>query len=95
MINIKIGYIQLINNINWPIRVLSTYEIVKKTLKKGKNNILYIYLGYIDKTNSKKIVLMIDDINSDIIKICFYELCISAKITQNLSTKFMLEVNTK
>lgn len=38
---------------------------------------------------------MVDNINGDITKICFCELCISAKILQNLSTKPILEIITK
>lgn len=77
------------------MRALFAYEVVKKALKKGKNNIFYIYLGHIDETYSKKIISIINNIDGDSTKICFYELCISAKIIRNLSTKPMSEVTTK
>ncbi len=77
------------------MRALSAREVVKKTLKKGKNNILHARLGYMGETYSKRIVSMVDDIDGDPTKICFCESCISAKITRNLSTKPMSEVTTK
>lgn len=50
-----------------------------------------------NETQRKKIVLMVDNINDDLIKICFCdcELCTSIKITQNLSNKPMSKVTTK
>ena len=68
--------------------------MVKKALKKGKNDILYICLGYIGEIHGKKIILIVDNIDSNLIKICFYESYISAKITKNPSSKSMLLVTT-
>lgn len=64
-------------------------------LKKNKNNIFHIYLGNIDETYNKKIVLIIDDINNNSTKICFYELYISTKIIHNLNIKPISKINTK
>lgn len=47
------------------------------------------------KTRSKKIVLMIDNMDTSPTKIYFCEFCISTKITQNLSTKPILKITTK
>lgn len=38
---------------------------------------------------------MVDNINSDLTKICFYESYFSAKITKNLSSKLMSKITTK
>lgn len=38
---------------------------------------------------------MIDNIDGDLTKVCFCELCINAKIMQNLNSKPMLKVTTK
>lgn len=77
------------------MRELSTKKVFKKALKKGKNDIFYAYLGQICETYSKKIILIIDDINGNLTKICFYESYISAKITQNSSTKLISEIIIK
>ena len=69
--------------------------MIKKALKKDKNDIPYTCLGYMGKIYSKKVISMVDDIDNDPNKICFYESCISLKITQNLSKKPMSEVTTK
>ncbi len=91
----RIGRVWLMNSINWPMRVLSACELVKKALKKGKNDILHAQLGHMGETNSKRIASMVNDIDGDPTKICFCESCISAKITRNPSTKPMSEVTTK
>lgn len=95
MIDSKIGCIWLINNINWPIKALSAQEIVKKALKEDKNNILHTCLRYMSETQSKRIVSIVNDIDDNQIKICFYESYIDVKITQNLSIKPMSKVTTK
>lgn len=77
------------------MRVLFAYKIVKKSLKMGKNNIFYIYLEYISKIHSKKIISIINNMNRDPTKICFYKLYINIKIIKNLSTKFMSKIVTK
>ena len=71
--------------------------MVVKAFKKGKNNILYARLGYMDETYGKKIVLIIDNIDGNPTKICFcnYKSCTNTKIMQNLSNKPMSEVTTK
>ena len=69
--------------------------MVKKALKKSKNYILHARLGYMGKIYIKKIVSMVDDIDGNPTKICFYNSCISIKIMQNLSTKPISEVSTK
>lgn len=77
----KIGYIQLINSINWLVKVLFVQEIVKNTLKKDKNDIFYKRLQHISKTYNKKVFLMINNsINENLNKICFYKLYINLKI---------------
>ena len=91
----RIGRIWLMNSINWPMRALSACEVVKRALKKGKNDILHARLGHMGETHSKRIISMVDDIDNDPTKICFCESCISAKITKNLSTKPMSEVTIK
>lgn len=95
MTNSKIGRIWLINCANWLIKALSIHEVVKKALKKDKNDILHIYLEYINKTHNKKIVSIVDDIDNDPTKIYFFKLCVNTKIMQNLNTKLMSEVTTK
>lgn len=95
IINSRIDYIWLMNGINWLIRALSACKVVKRALKKSKNNIFYTYLRHIGKINSKKIISMIDDIYGDPTKICFYELYISIKIIRNLSIKAISKVTTK
>ncbi len=45
--------------------------MIKKALKNNKNDILHAGLENIDKTYSKKIVLMVDGIDGDPTKICF------------------------
>ena len=77
------------------MKVLPTREMVKKVLKKGKNDIFYARLGHIDETHSKKIISIVDNIDGDPTKICFYASYISAKIMQNPSSKPMSEVITK
>lgn len=69
--------------------------MVKKVLKKGKDNIFYIYLRYISKIYNKKIVIIVDNINGNLIKICFYKSYISTKIKKNLSTKLISKITTK
>lgn len=91
----RIGHVWLMNNINWPVRALSTREVVKKVLKNGKNDILHIELGHIGKTYSKRVISMVDDIDTDLSKIYFYESCISLKIMQNPSKKSISEVITR
>lgn len=66
--------------------------MIKKALKNNKNDILHAGLENVDKTYSKKIVLMVDDIDGDPTKICFCKLFINAKITQNSRSKPMSEV---
>lgn len=51
----KISHILLMNSVDWLIQALSTRKIVKKALKKDKNDIFHIYLGNIGKISSKKI----------------------------------------
>ncbi len=91
----KIGRVWLMNSINWPMIASSAREVIKKALKKGKNDILHVRLGYMSETNSKRIASMVDDIDGDPTKICFCESCINAKITRNPSTKPMSQVTTK
>ncbi len=69
--------------------------MVKKALKKSKNDILHACLGHISKTHSKRIFSIVDDINGDPSKICFCESCISSKIMRNPNTKSISEVTTK
>lgn len=69
--------------------------MVKKTLKKGTNYLFYTCLGYIDKTHNKKIILMVDNTDGNTTKICFCKSYISAKITQNLSSKPISEITIK
>lgn len=97
MIQSRIEKISLMNNTNWPMKILYIWEVVAKVLKKGKNDILYLYLGHMGKTHRKKIVLIIKDIDIDMIKICFCDckLYTSIKIMQNLSNKPILEITTK
>lgn len=95
MINSNIGRVWLINSINQPMKALSTCEIVKKSLKKGKNDLFYACLGHMVETYNKKIISIVDDIDSDPTKICFYKSCISIKITINLSIKTISEITTK
>lgn len=80
------------NNVNQPIRVLSTWKDDKKTLKKGRNDILYVYLGYIKETHSKKIISLVDDIDRNSSKIFFCKLYIGLKTTRILSKKLISEV---
>lgn len=77
------------------MRVLSAREVVKKALKKGKDNIFHTRLGYISETHNKRIISIIDNINGDLTKIYFCELYISIKITRNLGTKSMSKITTK
>lgn len=77
------------------MKALSAQKVVKKALKKGKNDILYVCLGHIGKTHGKKIILIVDNIDSNSTKICFHKLYISAKIMQNLSSKPISEITTK
>lgn len=95
MTSSRIDCVWLINYVNWPIRALFAWEVVKKALKKGKNNILHARLGHMSKTYNKKIVLIVDNIDSNPTKICFGKSCIGAKIMRNPSTKLMSEVTTK
>lgn len=95
MTDLKIGHIWLINSVNWPIRALSACEVVKKSLRKEKNDILHLCLMYMGKTHSKKMISMVANIDSDQTKICFCKSCISAKITQNSSSRLMSEITTK
>lgn len=69
--------------------------MIKKTLKKGKNDIFYIRLGHINESYSKKIISIIDDIDNNLSKICFCGLYISLKIIENLSKKRISELITK
>lgn len=69
--------------------------MVNKALKKGKNDILHIYLGYINETYNKRVISIIDDINGDPSKIYFCESYISSKIMRDLSKKPVLKVTTK
>ena len=54
----RIGRVWLMNSFNWPMRALSAREVVKKALKKGKNDILHARLGHMGETHSKKIVVI-------------------------------------
>lgn len=74
---------------------LSAFEVAKKALKKGKNDLLHARLGNMGETHSKKIISIVDNIDNDPTKIFFYELCIGAKIIKNPSTKPMSKVTTK
>lgn len=71
--------------------------MIAKALKKDKNDILYICLRHIDKIYRKKIVLIVNNIDIDLTKICFcdYKSYICTKITQNLSNKPISEVTIK
>lgn len=69
--------------------------MVKKILKKSKNDILYARLGNMNKTYSNKIISIIDDIYDNLTKICFYKLGIDAKIMQNSNIKSMSEITKK
>lgn len=89
------GRVWLINNINWPVRVLSAQEVVKKALKKGNNDIIHARLGHIGETYSKTIILILDDIDKDPNKSSFYKSYIYSKIMQNLSNKSISKVITK
>ncbi len=91
----RIGRVWLMNSINQPMKALFAHEVVKKALKKCKNDILHARLGHMGKTHSKRIASMVNDIDGDPTKICFCESFISAKITRNPSTKPMSEVTTK
>lgn len=64
-------------------------------MKKSKNNILHACLRHIGGTHSKKIVFIVDNINSDLTKIYFYELYIRVKIIKNSNTEPILEVTSK
>lgn len=66
---------------------MSANKVIVKALKKNKNDILYICLGYISKFYSKQISNMIDNIDSNLSKICFCKVYIEAKILKNLSKK--------
>lgn len=70
-------------------------KIFRKVLKKGKNNVFYIYLAHIGKTHSKRVIFIGDNINQDLNKISFYELYISLKIIQDSSKKFISKVIIK
>ena len=91
----KIDRVWLTSSISYLIRVISAGEVVKKALKKGKNDILHIYLGYMDETHCNRMISMVNVIEDDPTKIRFCESCISTKITKNSSTKSMIEVTTK
>lgn len=64
-------------------------------MKKSKNNIVYTCLEHIDRTHSKSITSIGDNINNDPTKIYFCDSYINVKITRNLSIKSMSEVITK
>ena len=93
----RIERVWLMNSINWPMRALYAREVVTKALKNGKNDILHARLGHMGETHGKKIISMVDDIDGDPTKICFYDCksCTGTKITQNPSNKPMSEVTTK
>ena len=95
MISLRIGRVWLMNSVNWPIRALFTCEFVKKALKKGKNDIFHIRLRHIGEIHSKKIIVIVDNIDGNPNKICFCELYISVKITRNPSTKLLSKVSIK
>lgn len=80
---------------NWPVKALSAREVVKKTLKKGKNEIFHAGLRHMGETHSKKIISMVDDIHGDPNKIFFCELYIGSKVMSNLSKKPMSKIKTK
>lgn len=71
--------------------------MIIKALKKGKNYILYVYLGHMSETYGIKIILMIDDINGNLTKIYFYDYksYTNIKIMQNFSNKSISEIITK
>lgn len=69
------------------MRVLFACEKSKKILKKDKNNIFHTYLKHISQTHNKNVILIPDNIDDNLIKICFYKLYISTKIMQNLKSK--------
>lgn len=69
--------------------------MIKRALKKGKNNILHTHLGQINETHGKKIILIVDNIDDDPTKICFCESYFSAKILRNPYSKPMSEVIIK
>lgn len=69
--------------------------MVKKTLKKGKNDIFHTCLEHMGETHIKKIILMVNDIIGDLSKIYFCESYINSKIMRNPSKKPMSEVTTK
>lgn len=95
MIESKIGRVWLINNVNWLFKILFIQEVVKKALKKGKNDIIYIYWRHMDETYNKRIISMINNINSDPNKICFFESYINLKTMQNQSKKPISKIITK
>lgn len=95
MTGLRIGCVWLINNINWLMKLLFAAEVVKKALKKGKNNLFYEQLGHMGKIYSKKNFSIIDNIDGNPTKIYFYQLCINAKITKNPRIKPILKITTK
>ena len=72
MKSLKIVYLWEMTSIIKSIKALFTFKIFKKALKKGKNNIFYTQLSYLGKTNSIKIISIVDNINNKLTKICFY-----------------------
>lgn len=95
MTALRISCKQLINSIYQLIKTLSTYKIVQKALKKNKNNTSYIHLKHIDQSHNKKIMLIVDNINNNLTKTCFYNLYITAKIMQNASINLISKITTK
>lgn len=91
----KIDRVSPMKIINSNIRVLSTYKIFKRVYNKSKNDILPDCLRYIGETHNNGIISLVNNIDNDLTKTCFYKLGISAKITKDLSTKFMLKITTK
>lgn len=58
MTSSRIGRVWLMNNSNWLMRALSAQEVVKKALRKGRNDILHARLGHLGGSHSKRIVSM-------------------------------------
>lgn len=77
------------------VRVLFPWKVVKKALKKRKNDVLHECLRHMGISHGKKIIFMVYDIDGDISKICFCKSYISSKIIYNPSKKFILEVIKK
>ena len=55
MTSSRINWVWLMNNVNWLIKVFFTCEIIKNSLKRGKNNTLHAYLGHIMRLIERKL----------------------------------------